>query len=96
MANGNKGPLSDSFEMDFMMPPDIASIDSDINKINQLTPAAFTDNNFNVMNANNNNNFGNNGMLTHSNFIDDLHSNISGNNMSEFGGARSSNQYPYQ
>lgn len=28
----------DNFEQDFLMPPDIASIDSDINKISALTP----------------------------------------------------------
>ena len=35
MAPGGK---FDSFEHDFLMPPDIASIDSDINKISALTP----------------------------------------------------------
>jgi len=31
-------PAFDSFEQDLILPPDIASIDSDINKISALTP----------------------------------------------------------
>ena len=38
--------------MEFMMPPDINSIDSDINKIGALTPSPFTDN-FEMTNMNN-------------------------------------------
>ena len=33
----NQGKM-DSFEQDFMMPPDIASINSEINKLNAMTP----------------------------------------------------------
>jgi len=33
-----KGATADTFEQEFMMPPDITSIDSDINKISALTP----------------------------------------------------------
>ena len=32
-----------SFDMEFMMPPDVMSIDSDINKIGALTPSPFID-----------------------------------------------------
>ena len=48
---GNMGPMNgnlgggnfnqnkfDTFEQDFMMPPDIASINSEINKLNAMTP----------------------------------------------------------
>ena len=35
---GPGGKLDGGFEHDFLMPPDIASIDSDINKISALTP----------------------------------------------------------
>lgn len=38
------GNHQDSFDMEFMMPPDINSIDSDINKIGALTPS-LTDHN---------------------------------------------------
>ena len=34
---------NDSLDMDFMMPPDVLSIDSDINKIGALTPSPFID-----------------------------------------------------
>jgi len=34
---------NESFDVEFMMPPDIMSIDSDINKIGALTPSPFTD-----------------------------------------------------
>ncbi len=37
----SRGPMHEaghSFDLDFMMPPDVASIDSDINKIGALTP----------------------------------------------------------
>ena len=33
----NQGKM-DTFEQDFMMPPDIASINSEINKLNAMTP----------------------------------------------------------
>ena len=42
--NGNLGNANfnqskfDTFEQDFMMPPDIASINSEINKLNAMTP----------------------------------------------------------
>ena len=42
--NGNLGSANfnqskfDTFEQDFMMPPDIASINSEINKLNAMTP----------------------------------------------------------
>ena len=43
---------NDSLDMDFMMPPDVLSIDSDINKIGALTPSPFidmqVDNNFSM------------------------------------------------
>lgn len=44
LSPGGRQPLApaqpglDSFEQEFMMPPDISSIDSDINKISALTP----------------------------------------------------------
>jgi len=31
----------ESFDLDIMMPPDIASIDSDINKLSAMTPSPF-------------------------------------------------------
>ena len=34
---------NDSLDMEFMMPPDVLSIDSDINKIGALTPSPFID-----------------------------------------------------
>jgi hypothetical protein len=40
-SNGAFGETS--FDMEFMMPPDIMSIDSDINKIGALTPSPFID-----------------------------------------------------
>lgn len=36
--------------MEFMMPPDIMSIDNDINKIGALTPSAFIDGNIDQFN----------------------------------------------
>ena len=51
VMGGNIGPMNgnigggnfnqnkfDTFEQDFMMPPDIASINSEINKLNAMTP----------------------------------------------------------
>jgi hypothetical protein len=32
-----------NFDIEYMMPPDIMSIDSDINKIGALTPSPFID-----------------------------------------------------
>jgi hypothetical protein len=37
---GLKYPM-ESFDLDIMMPPDIASIDSDINKLSAMTPSPF-------------------------------------------------------
>ena len=39
-SGGLKYPL-ESFDLDIMMPPDIASIDSDINKLSAMTPSPF-------------------------------------------------------
>ena len=39
MGNGNFNQSKfDTFEQDFIMPPDIASINSEINKLNAMTP----------------------------------------------------------
>ena len=38
-GGGYPNEISESFDMDFMMPPDIASIDSDIIKLGALTPS---------------------------------------------------------
>lgn len=45
-GGGNHAP-SESFDLDFMLPPDIASIDSDINKLGAMTPSPGP--NFNPM-----------------------------------------------
>jgi len=37
-------PVNDSFDMDIMMPPDINSIDSDLNKLGAMTPTPMQNN----------------------------------------------------
>lgn len=48
----------ESFDLDIMMPPDIASIDSDINKLSAMTPSPFPGGWSNPMDAHGYNNQG--------------------------------------
>lgn len=50
-GTGIKGGYpGESFDLDIMMPPDIASIDSDINKLSAMTPVPMQGGNFGAQN----------------------------------------------